>query len=205
MGEIIDNRTDLIPNFNIIPEEDIPIIVLNGAGGVGKDEFVKAMSQYVKIYNYSTIDTYKKIAKDCFNWDGIKDQKGRRLLSDLKIAAIRYNNAPIEELKEVYNDVNKCCLADVFICMCRDIEEIEKIKDRFYNVKIVLVTNDNVSPILSNVGDKNVLETEYDVIIDNSGSIEQLSASAYTFLDEIVFSSVQQNTFMNGDDNEDAD
>ena len=89
--------------------------------------------------------------------------------------------------------------------MCRDIEEIEKIKDRFYNVKIVLVTNDNVSPILSNVGDKNVLETKYDVIIDNSGSIEQLSDSAYTFLDEIVFSSVQQNTFMNGDDNEDAD
>ena len=111
----------------------------------------------------------------------------------------------IEELKEVYNDVNKCCLADIFICMCRDIEEIEKIKDRFYNVKIVLVTNDNVPPILSNVGDKNVLETKYDVIIDNNGSLEQLSASAYTFLNEVVFPKKQQNTFMNGDDNEDAD
>lgn len=203
-GEVIDNRTKVIPNFNITPFDNVPIVVLNGSGGVGKDEFVKAMSQYVKIYNYSTIDTYKKIAKDCFNWDGVKDEKGRRLLSDLKIAAIRYNNAPIEELKEVYNDVNKCCLAEVFICMCRDIEEIEKIKSEFYNVKIALVTNDNVPPILSNVADKNVLEAKYDVIIDNSGSLEQLSASAYTFLDEIVFSSVQQNTFRNEGVDKDA-
>ena len=203
-GEIIDNREEIIPNFNITPFDNVPIVVLNGSGGVGKDEFVKAMGQYVKIYNYSTIDTYKKIAKDCFNWNGIKDEKGRRLLSDLKIAAIRYNNAPIEELKEVYNDVNKCCLADVFVCMCRDIEEIEKIKSEFYNVKIALVTNDNVPPILSNVADKNVLEAKYDVIIDNSGSLEQLSASAYTFLDEIVFSSVQQNTFRNEGVDKDA-
>lgn len=204
-GEIIDNREEIIPKFNITPFDNVPIVVLNGSGGVGKDEFVKAMSKYVKIYNYSTIDAYKKIARDCFEWDGIKDEKGRRLLSDLKLAAIRYNDAPIEDLESTYYAVNEYKLGDIFICMCRDIEEIEKIKDRFYNVKIALVTNDNIPPILSNVGDKNVLETKYDVIIDNSGSLEQLSASAYTFLDEVVFPKKQQNIFMNGDDNENAD
>ena len=50
----------LILNLN----SDIPIIIVNGCGGVGKDEFVKALDELITVFSYSTIDTYKKIAKE---------------------------------------------------------------------------------------------------------------------------------------------
>ena len=80
----------LILNLN----SDIPIIIVNGCGGVGKDEFVKALDELITVFSYSTIDTYKKIAKESFDWDEVKDEKGRKLLSDLKLAGINYNDAP---------------------------------------------------------------------------------------------------------------
>ena len=45
-------------------KKNVPLIILNGSGGVGKDSFVNACANYVSLENYSTITYYKEIAKE---------------------------------------------------------------------------------------------------------------------------------------------
>ena len=175
----------------MINNKNIPLIILNGCGGVGKDTFVNICSEYLSLENYSTIDKYKFIAKHNFNWDGIKDEKGRRLLSDLKLAGVRYNDAPLNELIQTYDESNSCHLVDIFFCMCRDIEEIEKIKNHYPHAITALIVNDNVEHISTNVGDDNVMNYEYDYVIDNNGTLEDLKETAKTFLENIFECSIE--------------
>ena len=48
-------------------------VIINGAGGVGKDEFVKKCGIFNEnVVNMSTIEFVKKVALSC-GWDGKKD------------------------------------------------------------------------------------------------------------------------------------
>ena len=59
------------------------IVIINGTGGCGKDTFVSFVSKYKRVYNFSSIDKVKEIAK-LIGWDGGKTDKDRKFLSDLK-------------------------------------------------------------------------------------------------------------------------
>ena len=52
------------------------IVIINGTGGSGKDTFVSFVSKYNKVYNFSSIDKVKEIAKEV-GWDGGKTEKDR--------------------------------------------------------------------------------------------------------------------------------
>ena len=65
------------------------VYIINGAAGVGKDTFVEIAKHHFFIktglptYNISSVDNVKAAAK-ILGWDGQKDEKGRKFLSDLK-------------------------------------------------------------------------------------------------------------------------
>lgn len=64
------------------------IFVINGPARTGKDTFVNIYREerkkdLVYTYNISTVDFVKTIAKEC-GWDGTKDEKNRKFLSNLK-------------------------------------------------------------------------------------------------------------------------
>ena len=59
------------------------IVIINGTGGCGKDTFVSFVSKYKRVYNFSSIDKVKEIAK-LIGWNGGKTDKDRKFLSDLK-------------------------------------------------------------------------------------------------------------------------
>ena len=74
-------------------------IVINGAGGTGKDSFVLAAVRYLAelgytASNYSSVDQVKAAAL-YLGWDGVKDEKGRQFLSDLKDLATRNYDGPM--------------------------------------------------------------------------------------------------------------
>lgn len=54
------------------------IFIINGSGGVGKDAFVKLVSEELdgKVINFSSIDIIKEIAKSC-GWEGGKSERER--------------------------------------------------------------------------------------------------------------------------------
>ena len=66
------------------------IIVINGQGGVGKDTFIDILNKKgLKIANVSSVDGVKELAR-MVGWNGAKEDKDRKFLSDLKILTTNY-------------------------------------------------------------------------------------------------------------------
>ncbi len=100
------------------------LLIINGAGGVGKDTLCDLGAKHFKVYNTSTIIPIKDIARQC-GWDGSKDNKSRKFLSDLKKLCVEYNDYPtawaLERYKEFLLSDN-----DIMFLHIREPEEIEK-------------------------------------------------------------------------------
>lgn len=157
-----------------------PIFIINGSAGVGKDTFVHMCDIYTKVLNYSSVDKVKEIAK-MIGWDGSKDEISRRFLSDLKMLTTEYNDMPFSTMRmqvEFYreNDNYKAMFLHI-----REPEEIERAKQEF-NAKTVLVVRDLVKHVISNMADANVFNYDYDFIIENNGSLDDLKRTAREFL-----------------------
>src|SRR5574344_92768 len=75
------------------------IIIINGTGGSGKDTFVDMVSKYHKVYNVSSIDKVKEIAK-MIGWNGGKTDKDRKFLSDLKELTTEYNDMAFKDISD---------------------------------------------------------------------------------------------------------
>lgn len=152
-------------------------VIINGCGGVGKDEFIKKCKIYKDdIVNMSTIEYVKTVALQC-GWDGKKDEKGRRFLSDLKDALTRYGNIPIKHILESLHNYSN---STIFI-HCREPDEINLLKNKL-NAKSLLITNNNVEKIKSNHADECVFDCKYDYVVDNSGTLGDLIENAQIFL-----------------------
>lgn len=76
-------------------------IVINGAGGVGKDTLCHIAEGQYRVRNVSSITPIKEIAAMC-GWGGEKTDRARKFLSDLKLLTIAYNDFPCRWLEEQY-------------------------------------------------------------------------------------------------------
>ena len=126
------------------------VIVINGSGAVGKSTFISLCHEIdPRVIETSTVDFVKEIALQA-GWDGIKDQRGRRLLSDIKDALKRYDDIPNKKIDE-------------FIQSHPD------------NIIFVNAREPNHA-------DENVNDYDYDIVINNSGTLEDLKETAKWFL-----------------------
>lgn len=158
------------------------VIIINGVGGSGKDTFVKYCKDYlrnlyIKTFNLSTVDKVREAAK-ILGWDGKKDEKSRKFLSDLKDISTEYNSGPFNYINEqIRKNLNE---NNVFFVHSREPEEIYKFKN-YYNEKCLTLLIDRGIEINSNHSDKNVKKFKYDIIIENSGSLAELKEKAIDF------------------------
>jgi cytidylate kinase len=76
-------------------------IVINGAGGVGKDTLCAIAATKYKVRNVSSITPIKELAARC-GWKGEKTDRARKFLSDLKRLSIEYSDFPTQYLTEQY-------------------------------------------------------------------------------------------------------
>lgn len=158
------------------------IVVINGTGGSGKDTFVELTSTIRKVYNVSSIDKVKEIAKTC-GWNGKKDEKDRKFLSDLKILLIKYNDLPFNDICEKIEKFNNSEDEIMFIHI-REPEEIKRIVSK-YNAITLLIKRKGLDNIETNSSDFNVDNYDYDYYINNDGTIEDLKKEAISFIDKI--------------------
>ena len=157
------------------------IIIINGSGGVGKDTFVECCSKYTKVLNISSVDKVKEAATVLAGWNGEKDEKSRKLLSDLKEIGIVYNDAPLKYICNMVEEFNHSDNELMFIHI-RECEEIAKCQ-KVINANTLLVTNKNVPEITSNHSDKEVKDYSYDYYIANDGTLEELEQIAKNFVE----------------------
>lgn len=171
------------------------IFIINGSGGTGKDTFVKmaksqALNKRIGVGNYSSVTKVKKIA-EIIGWDGAKSEKDRKFLSDLKLLTTEYNDMPLNDMKKYINNfmnLVKFDKARIAFLHIREPEEITKAVSEFkeYNVKTILIKRDSVKHITSNMADENVFNYNYDIVIDNSGTIEDLKEKVKYFLNDFL-------------------
>lgn len=158
------------------------VYVVNGFPCSGKTTFEEYVGKLVKhISILSTISPIEKMAYD-FGWNGEKDAKGRKLLADLKRAWVTYDDQPFRyisyELQGIDYDWPDCV---VFIDS-REPEEIKKLCEEF-EAKSVLIRRATVeNREQSNESDANVLNYDYDIVIENNGDLSDLALAAENFI-----------------------
>jgi hypothetical protein len=168
------------------------IVVINGAGGAGKDLFVAFCASHLgtdKVKNYSTVDYVKAVAAG-IGWDGTKDDKNRKFLSDLKKILTEWDDVPyrktkleIEDFQDKMNKLGgKYAENSVMFIHCREPKEIDRlVKD--FNASTLLIRRKSAEEAnWQNQSDQEVLNYQYNAIIFNDGSLEQLRESAKGYL-----------------------
>lgn len=167
------------------------IIVINGLPRSGKDTFVELCQDIIgekRCLNVSTVDFVKEVAAVC-GWDKTKTPENRAFLSDLKDLLTKWNDVPYKDVEQriktfkrqlYFNSINESD-AIVFI-HCREPQEIAKFVDRM-GAKTLLVTRKAVENAeQSNHADKEVFNHEYDCVVHNNGTIDDLKEVAREFL-----------------------
>lgn len=156
------------------------VIVINGMGGVGKSTFISLCHEInPSVIETSTVDFVKEIALQA-GWDGNKDEIGRKFLSELKDALEHYHDIPNQKVDEFI----KSHPDNIIFVNAREPHNVQYYKNK-HNAITVLVTNLNVKMVRGNHADENVYDYNYDVHIENSGTLEQLKNSAKVFLDNL--------------------
>lgn len=172
----------------------VNMFIINGSGRSGKDSFVEfctdAMDFKGYVYSISTVDFIKEIAKEA-GWDEQKDETSRKYLSDLKDIFTQWLDTPyknvekkvslLELMIEQYN-----LSVPVFLFVhCREPKEIERLKKSF-GAKTILLRRDSIEQIKSNHADAEVYQYDYDYLIENNGSLNELEEKAKIFMEAFL-------------------
>ena len=173
-------------NTSFLKKEcDKTIVIINGSGGVGKDTFVYLVDLIVPTMLISSVDKVKEAAS-ILGWDGVKNESNRKFLSDLKLLTTDYNDHSYNYIKEKIAEFKSKDNKDrILFIMIREPKEIERIKKDF-GAKSLLITNDRVKKITSNMADANVKHVKYDYVIHNNGTFNDLKNSARVFLCRLI-------------------
>lgn len=163
------------------------VIVINGAGGVGKDTLCDIAAKYFKVMNISSITPIKELAAMC-GWDGRKDDKSRKFLSDLKLLTIEYNDFPTAWALERYKEF-KASDDQIMFVHIREPREIGK---------FVLATEGEAKTLLvrggermskthyGNASDDEVENYSYDLYFLNDTTLEDAECNFKKLLEELI-------------------
>ena len=151
------------------------LYIINGVARSGKDTVVGLVEKLSReiVINLSTVDLPKQIAKT-MGWDGFtKDDKSRKLISDIKDLITNYNDGIFFSLKQF-------CLSDrldsIIFIHCREPKEIAKFKDYFGSscTTLLVTASKRINHVPNNHADQEVNNYVYDKYIDNDGTLEEL-------------------------------
>ena len=162
-------------------------IVINGAGGVGKDTLCDLAAKHFRVRNISTITPIKELAKMA-DWDGRKDDRSRKFLADLKELCVEYNDFPTNWAKAQYEDFLTTDEEILFVHI-REPKEI---------VKYVSATDGAAKTLLvragerlrreayGNAADDGVENYYYDYYFDNDKSLDEAEKNITELLRRIL-------------------
>lgn len=162
------------------------VYVTSGSAGNGKDTFAEFLSKYISVFKYSSID----LVKEMFETVGIskdnKTEKKRKLWSDGKDILTQYDDIPFKDIASIVTDFkNNKIETEVLLIDIREPEEIARAVETF-GAETILVRKPDAKKIESNHADRDVENYEYDYIIENDGTLEQLERVAKLFVCDVI-------------------
>lgn len=170
------------------------VVIVNGKPGVGKTTFEKLARDILGeafCESRSTVDKVKEIAA-YIGWDGVKDLKSRKLLSDLKDITTEYNDMPIKDIIKYLDkwdgELRYYGVGDqphVFFIDDREPEHIQRLKEKLNAITVLIRRPGDEDIETSNHADEKVFEYNYDWTIYNDGDVEDFKNKTQAFLDWI--------------------
>lgn len=168
-------------------------IVVNGPPTSGKDTFCEDCIRILEARGYwgeiiSSVALVKDIAYKC-GWRGDKTPKNRKFLSDLKDLLTEWDDVPMKDIlaKAVhFNDKAKAVGArgTIIFVMIREPEEIEKfVKET--NAMTVFIDRAGTEAQI-NHADNCVYDYNYDLYVDNNGTLSDLNDAAVALCDSLL-------------------
>ena len=160
------------------------IIVINGAGGVGKDTLCDFASKYYKTMNVSSVDPIKEAAY-ILGWHGEKQLKDRKFLSDLKKMACEYSDISTEYLLKKYREFLKGDY-EIMFAHIREGSEIDHFKEKVGTTVITLLVRRDDEKTYGNSSDDDVELYQYDYVYDNNYSLKETEEHFLKYLYKIL-------------------
>lgn len=108
-------------------------------------------------------------------WDGQKDERSRKFLSDLKDLATEYSDAPMKYMREYVKSHQNS--DELIFLMIREPNEIQKARKEFDAITL-LIKRPNIDQISTNHADRDVDHFDYDWTVYNSGTLDDLDEMA---------------------------
>ena len=137
--------------------------------------------------NISTITPIKDVARQC-GWDGRKDDRSRRFLSDLKRLCVDYNDFPTVWAMEKYREFMDSELSILFVHI-REAEEIKKFVDATGGeAKTLLIRGGDrmKKGNYGNVSDDEVENYAYDYYFTNDKTLAEAETDFVKLLTEVL-------------------
>lgn len=184
------------------------IIVISGRAQHGKDTVAKMLEHHLKAFGKNVLITHyadllKYICKAYFNWDGIKDERGRQLLQYVGTDVVRNINPEFWVdfvstmlkwfgTKEIVEGEKGDRWNYVIIPDTRFPNEIERLKNDGHTVIHLRVNRPDCENGLTNEQCKHISEnalddTPPDVVIINNGTLRELDKAIIRYCsDELL-------------------
>lgn len=168
------------------------VFTLTGSAGCGKSSFAQQVCRLVYPYGFelSTIDLVKDLARRA-GWNGEKTPQARKGLSDLKDILTVWLDAPVKDIdRTIHLTVNDFESRGgnidnlVFFINVREPYEIARLAKKYdaQTIRVLRESADNA--IASNHADADVGYFNYDIEIENNGTLEDLAYRALKFVQE---------------------
>lgn len=145
------------------------VFIINGRSGVGKDTLINILAEKFPVRNVSSVDQIK-LGAMVLGWDGVKDERGRQFLIDIKASAVKYGDLPTQHMAARYDEFMRSEDQFMFIHI-REISEIEKLVAKI-SCKTLLITR-QMENVFDNIQDDCVAQYNYDIIFANDKPLEQ--------------------------------
>ena len=163
------------------------VLVINGAGGVGKDTLCAMAAERFRVENISSITPIKEIAAE-MGWNGAKDDKSRKFLADLKKLSVEYNDYPTLWAAEKYRDF-AVSDKDILFVHIREPEEIAKfVKATGGVAKALLIRGGDrmAKRTYGNAADDCVENYNYDYYFVNDKTLDKARDEFCAFIADIL-------------------
>lgn len=162
------------------------VIIINGVGGVGKDTLCDLAAKHFKVRNISSITPIKNIASEN-GWNGEKDAKSRKFLSDLKRIFVEYNDLPTRYLYAQYEEFLESD-EEILFAHIREAKEIEKLKNMIPNRCLTLLIERPTADVnqWGNASDDEVKNYSYDCYFENNKPLCEIEQEFVSFLQTLL-------------------
>jgi hypothetical protein len=173
------------------------IVLISGVAGVGKTELSRILSEKLLEFPSLTVEKYsfarplKYIAENYLEWDGQKDENGRRLLQNLGRIGREYNQNVW--VSKMFQWLDRKSLFPVNFCLVDDwrfkneSEFIDK-NPMFQTFTVRVIGREPIlkdSELSNDSSETELRDLIPDYLIDNSGTINELTIKADALIEKL--------------------